>query len=114
MNWLGVWENQNGSQLTIEALVANQLTGTFESKKGRAVQGQQYSVTGIVNGELAAFHVDFGEVGSIVNFSGRLARDGALHTLWILTREFSDEEHTKATEPWNCFTVNSDIFQKTS
>ena len=112
MNWIGVWENQNGSQLTIETVEDNQFVGTFDSKKGRAVQGQQYVVKGTINAELVAFHVNFGDIGSIVSFSGRLARDGALHTLWILTREYSDEDRIKKTEPWNCFTVNSDIFVK--
>ena len=32
--------------------------------------------------------------------------------LWVLTREYVDEEHTRKTQPWNSFMVNSDIFHK--
>ena len=114
MEWVGVWENQNGSQLSIDTFEGSHFYGTFESRKGRAVQGEQYPVHGSINDELLGFVVDFGAVGSLVNFSGRVGEDGTLHTLWVLTRAYSDEEHTKKTQPWNSFMVNSDIFKKIS
>ena len=112
MEWIGVWENQNGSQLSIDTFEGSHFYGTFESRKGRAVQGQQYRVQGSINDELIGFVVDFGSVGSLVNFSGRIAEDGSIHTVWILVREFVDAEQTKKTQPWNSFTVNSDVFKR--
>lgn len=112
MEWVGVWENQNGSRLTIDSIEDAHFYGTFESKKGRAVQGQNYPVLGTINEELIGFVVNFGEVRSLVNFSGRIAEDGSIHTLWVLTRQYSDDEKTKPTQPWNCFNVNSDIFRR--
>ena len=112
MEWVGTWENQNGSRLMIDEFSGSHFYGSFESQKGRAVAGQSYPVQGSINDELIGFVVDFGEVGSLVNFSGRMSEEGALHTLWVLTREYADDEGTKKTQPWNSFTVNSDIFRK--
>ena len=112
MEWIGVWENQNGSQLTINCIVATQFEGSFESKKGRAAEDQKYPVQGTINDELIGFVVDFGTIHSLVNFSGRLTEDGAIHTLWVLAREFADDAKTKKTQAWNCFTVNSDVIRK--
>ena len=112
MDWIGVWTNQNESRLVIEAVQGSRFSGTFESSKGRAVEGMNYPVHGSINDELIGFIVDFGEITSLVSFSGRMADDGTLHTLWVLTREFVDAERTKKTQPWNSFTVNSDIFRK--
>ena len=112
MEWIGTWENQNGSQLVIDEVDGSRFYGSFESKKGRAVEGQVYPVQGIINNELIGFVVDFGEIGSLVNFSGRTGDDGSLHTLWTLTREYADDEKTRKTQPWNSFMVNSDVFRK--
>lgn len=112
MHWLGQWRNQNGSILTIDQVVGSHIVGTFISKKGRAVKGETYPVQGTVNDELIGFVVDFGSVGSLVNFSGRLAEDGSLHTLWILARNFADDEKTRKSQPWNSFIVNSDVFER--
>lgn len=112
MEWVGTWENQNGSRLMIDEFSGSHFYGSFESKKGRAVEGQTYLVHGSINDELIGFVVDFDEVGSLVNFSGRTSDDGLLHTLWVLTREYTDEAQTKKTQPWNSFMVNSDIFRK--
>ena len=114
MEWVGTWENQNGSRLVIDVFEGSHFYGSFESKKGRAVEGQSYPVHGSINDELIGFVVDFGEVGSLVNFSGRTSEDGALHTLWVLAREYVDEDHTRKTQPWNSFMVNSDVFHKIS
>ncbi len=110
--WIGVWENQNGSRLLIDRIDGAYFYGTFESRKGRAVAGRSYAVQGTVNEQLVGFMVNFGEVGSLANFSGRLSEDGVLHTLWVLTRMYADEARLKQTEPWNSFIVNSDQFRK--
>ena len=112
MDWLGTWENQNKSRLEITRVDLDRFYGTFQSTRGRAVQDQKYPVSGSIQNELIAFVVNFSSVGSIVSFSGRLAEDGSIHTLWTLVREYADEAKTKKTQPWNSFTVNSDLFRR--
>ncbi len=115
MELSGDWENQNGSVLSIGPVKNGAFEGAFVSAKGRAAQGRRYPVRGIVNGDLAAFAVDFAVDGdnlhAISNFTGRLD-NGVLHTVWTLVREFEDADRTKPTEPWNAFIVNADRFEK--
>lgn len=115
MELSGEWENQNGSILTVGAVEGGTFTGTFVSTKGRAARDRRYPVTGVVNGELAAFAVDFAEQGAnlhaISNFTGRL-HDGILHTVWVLARQYEDAERTRPTQPWNAFLVNADRFER--
>ena len=104
----------------VEIAEGGEVTGWFESRKGRAARGQRYSVVGRANGELLSFLVDFRSddhnLGSITSFSGRHARDadGAaqLHTVWVLARGFEDSQRTRPTQPWNSFLVNSDVFRR--
>ncbi len=115
MHFSGEWENQNGPILTIGKVEEGSFTGTFQSAKGRVARYRRYPVSGIVNGELVAFLVNFtkenANLNSISSFSGRL-QHGVLHTVWVLTRAFEDAEQTKPTHPWNSFLVNSDRFTK--
>ena len=116
----GAWVNQNGSVLHVQIADSGEVTGWFESRKGRAARGQRYAVVGRANGELLSFLVDFRtddlNLGSITSFSGRHARDAdgnaQLHTVWVLARGFEDAERTRPTQPWNSFLVNSDVFRR--
>lgn len=116
----GEWINQNGSTVVLETHADGTLTGRYHSKKGRAAAGRGYPLTGTVNGELVAFHVNWsdaaGDLHAITSFSGRLARgpDGrdCLHTLWILARQFEDPEFGRPTQPWNTFLTNADLFHR--
>jgi hypothetical protein len=116
----GSWINQNGSLLTLDAPVDGRLTGTFQSRKGRAARDRVYPVTGVVNGALVSFMVSFDDgidnLHSITSFSGRWARDAdgveRLHTVWVLARAFEDEARTKPTQAWNSFLVNADVFTR--
>ena len=116
----GRWINQNGSVLVLHAPVHGRLTGTFQSRKGRAARDRVYPVSGVVNGDLVSVVVSFDDgvdnLHSITSFSGRLARDAdgvdRVHTIWVLARAFEDEARTKPTQPWNSFLVNSDVFTR--
>ena len=116
----GAWVNQNGSVLHVQIADSGEVTGWFESGKGRAARGQRYAVVGRANGELLSFLVDFRtddlNLGSITSFSGRHARDAdgnaQLHTVWVLARGFEDAECTRPTQAWNSFLVNSDVFRR--
>ena len=117
---LGRWINQNGSELVIDHSDAGQFSGWFQSAKGRAARDRQYPVLGLQNGEIISFMVEFADsrenLHAVSSFSGRLAhnRDGIeeIHTIWVLARQFEDEERAKPTQPWNAFLVNSDVFRR--
>ncbi|MCZ6618643.1 MAG: avidin/streptavidin family protein, partial [Gammaproteobacteria bacterium] len=90
----------------------------YFSRKGRAVSGLEYPITGRQNGELVAFHVDWRDPRSnlhaITSFTGRCTIDTegreAIHTVWVLARQFEDEACEKPTGVWNSFLTNSDVF----
>lgn len=113
----GVWENQNGSTLELTEDEDGRLSGWFASKKGRAVMGKRFPVSGCRNGGVASFHVSWHDneqnVHSITSFSGRLIGD-QLHTVWVLAREFEDAEQEQPTGAWNAFLTNADVFTKIS
>ena len=117
----GTWVNQNGSTLVIEEVDDGQISGRFESQKGRSAKGVEYPVAGLQNGELVSFLVSFlsaeQNLHAITSFSGRWEsdRDGIqrIHTTWILSRQFEDSEMQKPTQVWNTFLTNGDVFTRT-
>ncbi len=115
MELSGDWVNQNGSVLCIGPVDEGGFSGTFMSAKGRAARGKRYPVSGVVNGKLVAFAVDFRtgdeDLSSISNFTGRVEGE-VMHTLWVLARQFEDAARTKPTQPWNTFLVNADRFER--
>ena len=116
MELIGDWENQNGSILRIQSVAKSLVTGIFRSAKGRAAEDQIYPVIGCLNGELITLTVEFkneeGNLGSIANFTGRFDGESAIHTIWVLARNYSDAEGTVPTELWNTFLVNHDVFTR--
>ena len=111
----GDWVNQNGSVLSIGRVDNWAFSGRFVSAKGRAARDRSYPVSGVVNGSLVAFAVNFVDeddnLSSISNFTGRV-EDSVLHTVWVLARAFEDSERSKPTQPWNTFLVNADRFER--
>ena len=116
----GSWENQNGSLLTIQESDGGEFSGVFESKKGRAAADKHYPIVGVQNGEILSFIVNFNSeeenLHSITSFSARYlkSREGEdqIHTLWVLTRQFEDQQRTKPTQVWNSFLTNADVFTR--
>lgn len=116
----GTWINQNGSILELRVCEAGLLSGWYRSRKGRSASGKQYALHGQLNGEVLTFHVDWQDVednlGSITSFSGRLGRDAdgfeVIHTVWVLVRQWENEERTRPTGTWNAFLTNSDVFRR--
>ena len=114
----GTWINQNGSTVSFETGTDGALSGSYRSKKGRTASGSSYPLTGHVNGELAAFQVNWRDaetnLHAITSFTGRLGRDAegraVLHTMWVLARQFEDEARAKPTQVWNAFPTNADVF----
>jgi hypothetical protein len=115
----GTWVNQNGSVVELHADGQGQLSGYYVSRKGRAVSGRRYPLVGQVSGEVLAFQVSWQDdqtnLHSITSFTGRLGRDAdgeLIHTVWVLARQWENEERTRPTGTWNAFLVNSDVFRR--
>ena len=115
----GTWVNQNGSTVELEADELGKLSGYYCSRKGRSAAGKRYPLVGQVNDEVIAFQVNWQDdednLQSITSFSGRLGRDGEgefVHTVWVLVRQWEDEERTRPTGAWNAFLTNSDVFRR--
>ena len=114
----GTWINQNGSTVTFEADGNGAVKGEFRSRKGRAAADKGYALTGMQNGELLAFQVDWRDdevnLHSMASFACRLAVDGdgrdTIHAMWVLARQFEDEALSKPTQVWNTFMTNLDVF----
>ncbi len=115
----GTWVNQNGSTVELEADPSGQVTGYYCSRKGRAVSGKRYPLIGQLNDEVIAFQVNWQDdednLQSITSFAGRLGSDAEgefIHTVWVLVRQWEDEERTRPTGTWNAFLTNSDVFHR--
>lgn len=114
----GDWVNQNGSTLTLTDAGDGRLAGTFCSRKGRAASGKFYPVTGVQSGELVTFSIvwqdDDADLHAITSFSGRYVHRPveAIHTVWVLSRQFEDEAQQKPTGAWNAFLTNADVFTR--
>lgn len=114
----GTWINQNGSTVTFEADGNGAVKGEFRSRKGRAAADRGYALTGMQNGELLAFQVDWRDdevnLHSMASFACRLAVGGdgrdTIHAMWVLARQFEDEALSNPTQVWNTFMTNVDIF----
>ncbi len=118
----GTWINDNGSTVELVSDPSGRLTGHYCSRKGRSASGKRYPVIGQINDEVIAFQVNWQDeqvnLGSITSFSGRLGHDAAghevIHTVWVLVRQWENEERTRQTGLWNAFLTNSDVFRRTS
>jgi hypothetical protein len=120
VNLDGTWINQNGSTVEFLTDAAGRLSGTYRSRKGRAAVGRAYPLSGQVCGEVAAFQVcwrdDEADLGAVTSFTGRFGRDAdgteILHTIWVLARQWENEERTRPTGVWNAFLTNADVFRR--
>ena len=118
----GSWENQNGSSVEFVVDANGRISGQYRSRKGRAVAGLSYPISGSQNGELVAFQVNWRDsetnLHAITSFAGRCAvnADGCdvIHTVWVLARQFEDDTQAKPTQPWNTFLTNADVFLRMS
>ena len=115
----GAWVNQNGSIVEFEVTADGKISGSYSSRKGRAASGLKYPISGQQNGELIVFHVnwqdDHANLHAITSFTGRCTNSegcDAIHTLWVLARQFEDDAHAKPTGVWNTFLTNSDVFRR--
>jgi hypothetical protein len=119
-NIQGKWTNQNGSTVEFDESNDGQLTGVYRSRKGRSAAGKDYALRGQRNGEIVSFQVNWQDadhnLASMTSFSGRLVIEpngqATIHTVWVLARQFEDEQQTKPTAAWNAFMTNADVFRR--
>lgn len=110
----GTWVNDVGSRMEITAS-AGVLRGTYHTAVGRPEADDGFALAGVVNGDMSAFTVDFGDHGSVCAWTGRLvqADDGAaLHTLWHLVRDHSDSG--ESLPAWASTLAGSAVFRRVS
>ncbi len=116
----GTWINQNGSTVELSVDASGCLSGWYCSRKGRSASGKRYPLHGQVNDEVLVFYVDWQDaddnLGSVTSFSGRVGRDQegfeVIHTVWVLVRQWENEERSRPTGTWNAFLTNSDVFRR--
>jgi len=113
----GQWVNQNGSILEVIEHKGT-LEGSYISRKGRSASGKNYPLIGQRNGSVLAFLVNWEDeksnLESITSFSGRLIMDPSgvptIHTMWVLVRQWEDQDQKKPAGDWNSFLTNADTF----
>jgi hypothetical protein len=108
----GLWHNEQGSEVTLEATADGLLRGRFASGVGFATE-EVFPVTGFVSGDLVAFAVNFGKVGSITSWVGHLVESEgpALRTLWQMTVE-TPHPRRGADELWKTVWTGSNTFRR--
>lgn len=89
MNWLGTWQNQYGSTLTIIDDANGRIAGTFETALlDSGFYGQEIGITGIHLGNCIGFTFATSDAyGDLLcSFSG-LLRDGRIETVWHIVSD---------------------------
>jgi Avidin family len=121
--WVGTWQNQYGSTLTITDDADQKIRGTFRTAlEDSTFAGQEIDVSGIHVGECVSFSfarsAPTGD--AICTFTG-LLRDGRLETVWHVVsdsavkppRPGAPAEVVKL--PWpHAVLTNADTFTRTS
>ena len=106
----GIWHNGHGSQIVLEVGKGGELIGRFRPGDGPAAE-QSFPLRGFTSGNLIAFTVDFGKVGSLASWVGHRVDDGGplLDTLWHMTLE--QPHATRADERWKTIWSGADRFR---
>ena len=87
--WDGRWRNQVGSAMDLRT-VDGVLQGDYHTSVGRPDSATAFPLVGVVNGDMIAFTVTFGEHGSVTAWAGRRTAEGRIETLWHLVRNKDD------------------------
>lgn len=104
----GVYTNERGSRLTLD-VDGTALRGSFRSAVGNVQSDKRFAVSGVVNGDVVGFVVDFGGAGSVGAWSGQQRGDD-LVLLWHLSREVKDDEEKMGL--WSSVLTGSDVFTR--
>ena len=108
----GRWRNDVGSEIDLRH-EGGVLRGAYRTAVGRPDESEGFPIAGVVNDDMLAMTVDFGEHGSVGAWTGRVV-DGeggvALHTLWHLVRNRSDDG--EPLPPWSSTLAGAAVFRR--
>ena len=99
--WVGTWENQYGSTVTITDETEQRIRGSFRTAlKDSAFAGEDFEISGIHQGECVTFafsrSAPSGDV--ICTFTG-LLRDGRMETVWHVVSDSAVKPPSPGAEP---------------
>ena len=105
VKFIGKWVNQHGSFLEIYMYVEGKISGTFKTGVGAHDPDEEFIISGMANGNLISFTVNFQQHGCITSWVGHLTCDEdeeKLDTMWHLTRALpkSSEQESLWTGVW--------------
>ena len=111
----GKWYSKKGSRLLIDIdSETGKITGKYATSHGRPDKDTFFDVTGWANGEMVAFTCSWGKHRSVSTWCGQLRTDENgkehLYVMWVLAREFANEEQTIKTSPTYLFHTNTGKF----
>jgi len=81
----GTWHNQHGSVMDLRVGGDGKITGRFKTGVGLSGCGEDFALTGFVEGDMIAFTVDFGARRSLTAWVGHACLEGGsarIETLW--------------------------------
>lgn len=109
----GTWYNEHGSELTLEVLGDEELTGKFKSATGLGKGPHESSVAGFISGTLVSFVANFGKLDCLTAWTGHIVdEDGepVLQTQWQMAVLLPHPR--RAEELWRGTWVGSDVFRR--
>lgn len=106
----GIWHNEHGSEIELTVLEGGRVAGRFRAGTGLARGGPASDLVGFTSGNLIAFAVDFGDLGSLTSWTGHVVTEGGvvcIHTNWTMCVELPRND---AEDLWRGTWVGADRF----
>jgi Avidin family len=118
----GSWENTLGSKMVLST-TGLEITGTYSTAVGDKQAKKPLPLKGTLHYPLVSFLVDYSKSDSLCAWVGRFhevkvkndddTTELVLGTLWLLGNLYHGEDNNlKATEFWNTFQINQDVFRR--
>lgn len=112
--WVGVWQNEGGSQLEVQAVGEDGVVqARYRTELGAPDATAWFPVQGSVNGDQIAFVVSWKDHGSLTAWVGQRVGEGEqerLRTLWQYTRDVPEAE--EADEIWRSIASGFAVFER--
>ena len=110
---IGKWVNQHGSYLEIYMAVHGKISGTFKTGVGAHDPDEEFIISGLANGNLISFSVNFQKHGCITSWAGHLTsekEEDRMETMWHLTRALPKK--TEHESLWAGIWTGADTFTR--
>lgn len=112
IDFAGTWHNQHGSTMDLEVGARGEVTGRFRTAVGLAEPGEEFAVTGFVQGDMVAFTVDFGARRSLTAWVGHGCVEGGVARLETLWQMVVAGPSSGARPPWRGTWAGADTFAR--